>query len=153
MGQVSRILVKVTLAVAALALLLVVGLMVVVNVSPRLFVWYVNRQFANGVGVTQVTPAIYAELSQDVRVQKDFDYPSRLKDNRLDVFSPKDATGPVPTILWIHSGGYVGGDKAGLETWATMIAAKGYTVLSINYELAPQVHYPSPLSLARRTNL
>jgi hypothetical protein len=40
----------------------------------------------------------------------------------------------------------VGGDKAGLETWATMIAAKRYTFLSINYELAPQVHYSSPLT-------
>jgi acetyl esterase/lipase len=145
MGQASRILVNVALVAAALALLLVVGLIVAVNVSPRPFAWYVNRQFANGVGVTQVTPAIYTDLSQNVRVQKDIDYPSRHKDNRLDFFSPKDATDPVPTILWIHGGGYVGGDKAGLETWATMIAAKGYTVISIDYELAPRVHYPSPL--------
>ena len=145
MGQASRVLVKITLAIAALALLLVAGLIVAVNVSPRPFVWYVNRQFANGIGVAQVPPAIYPELSQKVRAQKDIDYPSRFKNNQLDVFSPKDAPGPVPTILWAHGGGFVGGDKAGMTTWATMIAANGYTVVSINYELAPQVHYPGPL--------
>lgn len=39
----------------------------------------------------------------------------------------------------------MGGDKAGMANWATMIAANGYAVVSINYELAPQAHYPGPI--------
>jgi acetyl esterase/lipase len=105
----------------------------------------VRRQFGTGIGVNTVTPANYHELSEKVRVEKDIEYPSRFKSNRLDVFSPKDAAGPLATILWIHGGGFVGGDKAGIATWATMIAAKGYTVVSINYELAWENHYPGPL--------
>jgi hypothetical protein len=43
MGQVSRILFKITLAIAALALLLVAGLILAVNVSPRAIVQVVLR--------------------------------------------------------------------------------------------------------------
>jgi acetyl esterase/lipase len=145
MSRFLRTIAKIILAIVGLAVILIGGMLVAVNVSPKPFAWYVQRQFSTGIGVEPVTPAIYRELSQNVRAEKDIEYPSRFKNNRLDVFSPKDASGPLPTILWTHGGGFVGGDKAGIETWATMIAAKGYTVVSINYELAPQNHYPSPI--------
>ncbi len=145
MSRFLRTIAKIILAVLGLAVILVAGVFVAVNVSPKPFAWYVRRQFATGVGVKPVTPAIYGELSRKVHAEKDVEYPSRFRNNRLDVFSPKDATDPLPTILWTHGGGFVGGDKAGIETWATMIAAKGYTVVSINYELAWQNHYPGPI--------
>jgi hypothetical protein len=78
-------------------------------------------------------------------MEKDIEYPSRFKNNRFDTFSGKNATGRLSTILWTHGGGFVGGDKAGVETWATIIAARGYNVASINYELAPQNHFPGPV--------
>ena len=137
---------RIILAVTGLAVILIVGVLVAVNVSPKPFALYAQRQFAKGAAVLSlVKPVIYHELSQTVRAEKDIEYPSRFKNNRLDIFSPKDASGPLPTILWTHGGGFVGGDKADIETWATMIAAKGYTVVSINYERAPQNHYPSPI--------
>jgi acetyl esterase/lipase len=142
MGRVPRIMIKIILGVVALVVLLVVGSIVAVNVSPRPFVWYLLNQDS---GFSQVTPGIYHELSQNVRAEKDIEYPSRFKNNQLDVFSPKDATSPLPTILWIHGGAWIGGDKAEYATWATIVAARGYTVVLINYELAPQVHYPSPI--------
>jgi acetyl esterase/lipase len=145
MSRFLRTIIKIILAVFGLAVILIAGVFVAVNVSPKPFAWYVRQQFGTGVGVESVTPAIYQELSQNVRAEKDIEYPSRFRSNRLDVFSPKDATGPLPTILWVHGGGFVGGDKAGLETWATIIAAKGYTIVSINYELAPENHYPIPI--------
>jgi acetyl esterase/lipase len=143
MNRLLRIIVKIILAVFGVAVILIAGVFVAVNVSPKPFAWYVRTQF-DPAG-EPVTPTIYHELSQKVRVEKDIEYPSRFRNNRLDVFRPADATGPLPTIIWVHGGGFVGGDKAGIETWATIIAAKGYIVVSINYELAPQNHYPGPV--------
>jgi acetyl esterase/lipase len=131
MNRILRTTAKIILLALSLTVILITGVLIAVNLSPKPFAWYVRQQFSGGVGVRPVMPANYRELSQKVRIEKDIEYPSRFKDNRLDVFGPKDGTGPLPTILWTHGGGFVGGDKAGIETWATMIAAKGYTVVSI----------------------
>lgn len=136
---------RIIFAVIGLAGLLIASVLLAVNASPKLFAYYVRRQFAEGVGVKPVTPAIYDEVRRNVRVEQDIEYSSRFGSNRLDLFRPSNATGPLPTILWTHGGGFVGGDKGGIRTWATMVAAKGYTVVSINYERAWENHYPGPL--------
>jgi len=145
MSRLSKTLAKLIITLLGLTVLLIGGVIVAVNVSPRPFALFVRRQFAEGIGVKPVTPTIYPELSQKVRAERDIEYPSRFKSNRLDIVSPKDSLGPFPTILWTHGGGFVGGDKAGIGTWATMIAANGYTVVSINYQRAPENHYPGPI--------
>jgi len=145
MSRFLRTSIKIIFAVLSLAVILIAGACIVVSVSPKPFAWYMRQRFGTGVGVNTVTPPSYQELSEKVRVEKDIEYPSQFRGNRLDVFSAKGATGPLPTILWTHGGGFVGGDKAGIARWATMIAAKGYTVVSINYELAWENHYPGPL--------
>jgi acetyl esterase/lipase len=129
----------------ALVFLAIGGLMVAVNATPRPMAWFTNRLFARNAAAAQITPPGFNELSRKVLVEKDIEYPSKLPRNRLDVFSPRNASVPVPTVFWIHGGGFVGGDKADVETWATMIAANGYTVVSINYALAPDHNYQSPL--------
>lgn len=141
----GRIAARVALAVAGLAVVAIGGIVLAVNISPKPFTWVLQRLFATGVGIELVHPPLYHELAPAVRAERDVEYPSRLGGNRLDVFSPADASGPTPTILWVHGGGYVGGDKSGVETWAAMTAARGYTIVSINYALAPGSRYPGPL--------
>lgn len=135
---------KVLLTLLALLVILISTAVVAVNVSPKPFASLVRWQFSGGVG-GNFRPPIFSELSPKVRVEKDISYPSRYKSNSLDIFSPKDISTPLPTVIWTHGGGFVGGDKSDIETWATLVAAKGYTVVSINYELAPQQQYPGPL--------
>lgn len=135
---------KILVALLVLSVIMIASVAVAVNVSPKPFASLVRRQFSGGVG-GNIKPAIYQELSPKVQIKRDIEYPSRFKSNRLDVFSPKDASAPLPTVIWTHGGGFVGGDKADIETWATLIAANGYTVVSINYELAPHRNYPGPI--------
>jgi hypothetical protein len=78
MSRFLRTIAKIILAVFGLAVILIGGVLVAVNVSPKPFAWYVQRQFAGGVGVEPVTPTIYHELSQNVHAEKDIDYPSQL---------------------------------------------------------------------------
>ena len=110
MSRIRKTIAKRIVTLFGLTVLLIGGVIVAVNVSPRPFALFVRRQFAEGIGVKPVTPAIYLELSQKVRAERDIEYPSRFKSNQLDIFSPKDSLGPFPTILWTHGGGFVGGD-------------------------------------------
>lgn len=146
MQQFGRILVRGALILLLLAALLVAGVAIAVNLSPRPFSAVVAHAFGpGGAGIQLVQPPLYAELAPLVESERDITYPSRYSANQLDVFRRRDATGPQPTLIWVHGGGFVGGDKADIATWATLVAAQGYTVVSINYATAPDTTYPAPV--------
>jgi predicted esterase len=55
---------------------------------------------------------------------------------RLDVFTPSgDTTSRRPVIVWVHGGGFKGGDKSALTNVAISYAKLGYVTVSINYRL------------------
>jgi acetyl esterase/lipase len=65
-------------------------------------------------------------------------------DAYLDVYyTPKNAES-APTILWIHGGGWLAGNKNDLSPWARILAGKGFNVIALNYSLAPEKKYPLP---------
>ncbi len=55
---------------------------------------------------------------------------------KLDVYKRRDATGPQPTLIWIHGGGWTGGTKESalmsLMPWFEM----GWNVVNVEYRLA-----------------
>ena len=100
----------------------------------------VMRRFFRNVGVT------HAEHTQKVSKLSDIDYQSALPNGKMDIYTPNDTTAPLPLLLWVHGGGYVGSDKSCAQSWAYAIAAeKKMAVVSINYCPAPEQHYPGPL--------
>jgi predicted alpha/beta-fold hydrolase len=66
--------------------------------------------------------------------------------NLLDVYYPKGATQPLPTIVSIHGGGYIYGNKEVYQFYCMNLAQRGFTVVNFNYRLAPSVLYPSILT-------
>ena len=59
-------------------------------------------------------------------------------DLKLDLYTPAgDTVAKRPAIVWVHGGGYVGGDKATgvAATISGDLAREGYVVASINYRL------------------
>lgn len=79
-------------------------------------------------------------------ILQDIEYGSVFPNGVLDVYTANDVQTPCPIVLWIHGGGYVGGDKSCVRTWAHVIADETKAaVVSINYCLAPDQHYPGPL--------
>ncbi|MGE0215115.1 MAG: alpha/beta hydrolase [Mycolicibacterium sp.] len=54
--------------------------------------------------------------------------------------------GPGPALLWIHGGGYVLGDAAQDDVLCRRFADElGATVASVDYRLAPEHPYPTPV--------
>lgn len=75
----------------------------------------------------------------------DVEYPSDYPDNQLDIYLPsKESDTLRPIIIWIHGGGFVGGDKSDVRFFAQTLASEGYAVFSINYRRAPEEKYPVP---------
>jgi acetyl esterase len=64
---------------------------------------------------------------------------------RVDVFVPSRSTANGATIVLIHGGGWVGGDKSDLEPEARRLARLGYVVASLNYRLAPRHPFPAAI--------
>ena len=57
----------------------------------------------------------------------------------LDVYSPVDAQGLMPTIVDIHGGGWYYGDKDLNKIYCLNLAERGMRVVNISYRLTPEV--------------
>ncbi|MFQ6090625.1 MAG: alkaline phosphatase family protein, partial [Candidatus Bipolaricaulia bacterium] len=63
---------------------------------------------------------------------------------KLDAYRP-ELPGPLPAIIFVHGGGWVGGDKRGMEPYARYFAERGYVGFAINYRLAPGFKFPAQI--------
>lgn len=63
--------------------------------------------------------------------------------HRLDVYRPADATGPLPTLLYVHGGAFQSLSKDTHWMMGLGFARRGYVVVSINYRLAPRYKFPA----------
>ena len=62
----------------------------------------------------------------------------------LDLYIPKlTSATPFPVVVWIHGGGWRGGNKA--KPHALPLVKHGYVVASINYRLSKQATFPAQI--------
>ena len=100
----------------------------------------VIRRFFKNVGLIPEDARLKTSITENI------DYESVFPRGKLDLYTANDKSGTQPLLVWVHGGGYVGGDKKAPEAWARTIAARlGVAVASIDYCLAPEQHYPVPL--------
>jgi len=62
----------------------------------------------------------------------------------LDLYVP-EGDGPFPLVIFIHSGGFMMGDKAMSATELDPLVAAGYAVASLNYRLSAEAIFPAPV--------
>jgi len=78
-----------------------------------------------------------------VRSVEDTTYPAAEGDRAARVYRPF-ADGAVPTILFVHGGGYVIGDIDTHDDQARLLCSEvGAVVISIDYRLAPEFPFPA----------
>ena len=99
------------------------------------------------------TAALYAPLHRlppypGVRIARDLHY-GPAERNRLDIFTAEPAAAAAqPVLLFVHGGGFVGGDKHdpgtpfhdNIGAWA---ARQGMVGVTMTYRLAPQAPWPA----------
>ena len=81
-----------------------------------------------------------------ITVLSDQSYRSGDNDAKLDVFFPdsiKATSQKLPTIIWTHGGAWLSGDKTNDTPYFKLLTAQGYTIVALNYSLAPNHRYPT----------
>jgi acetyl esterase/lipase len=64
----------------------------------------------------------------------------------LRVYRPKGVSGRLPVVVNFHGGGWVSGDVRQSEWWASSVAAQAQVVVvSVEYRLAPEHPFPTPV--------
>jgi acetyl esterase/lipase len=104
-----------------------------------LFIWRLINKFEERRAKKAILPA-------GVIIKSDVPYHNDGSIRQvLDVYYPETVTGLMPVIIYIHGGGFVAGDKLYVREYCATLADKGYTVVNINYGLAPA--YKNPVQI------
>jgi acetyl esterase len=126
------------------------ALVIVTAISFRLSPWpgvlVIRHVFDQGSHKTLVNLE-KAVPPQRVTVISDQSYDTSPQ-NKLDVYTPDDTAqhgGTLPTVLWTHGGAWLSGDKTNAAPYFKLLASQGFTVVSINYTLAPSAAYPTQI--------
>lgn len=61
----------------------------------------------------------------------------------LDIYSPLNATGAHPIMIYIHGGGWSTGDKKDVNHKPQFFVNAGFVFVSVNYRLTPKVKFPT----------
>ncbi|WP_067194826.1 alpha/beta hydrolase [Microbacterium sp. XT11] len=127
---------------ALLVIVIVVVLAVLVGmITPWPSAMLIRAVFTKGGDET------VAEMKKHVPDTKlteklDVSYGDDGADTTMDVFSPASATGPLPTVVWIHGGAWISGSKENVAPYLRILAGEGYTTIGVNYTLGPEGVYP-----------
>lgn len=97
----------------------------------------------NGAKVAQ---ALEKHVPAGITEVQNQQYRPNDKDGYLDVFYPENTSSPLPTVVWVHGGAWVSGDKNDVDNYLKIIASHGYTVVGVDYSIAPEHQYPLPLT-------
>ncbi|MGL4382433.1 MAG: alpha/beta hydrolase, partial [Bacilli bacterium] len=125
--------------------IIIISVVIIVNVTPKPMALFARTTlFAGDANATPFDN--YNEIEGNVIRTKDLSY-GQSEIEKFDVYQPKDdkLSNGKPTLIWVHGGGFVGGDKDMLKYYATTLANEGYTIMALNYELAPEKQYPTPI--------
>jgi acetyl esterase/lipase len=61
----------------------------------------------------------------------------------LDLYRPEKAKGPLPVLVWVHGGGWIGGSKSPCP--AAGMVLRGYAVASVQYRLSGTAPFPAQI--------
>lgn len=68
------------------------------------------------------------------------------QDLKMDIYRPEASVRrPLPAILVIHGGAWIGGKREDMKDLAAHLASKGFFAASVDYRLAPKSKYPAML--------
>ncbi len=126
--------------------LLIAAVLIAFRVSPWPKAMIIRYMFNKGGKITN--QALEKHVPPGITAQLNLPYAPGDKDALLDVYYPSAiaATDSVlPTIVWIHGGAWIAGSKNDVANYCKILSSKGFTVIAIDYSLAPGKKYPTPV--------
>lgn len=134
--------------IGAAVLLSGVLLAVAFYVSPWPGVLLIRAVFDRGAD--QASAALAPRVPGGLIVQASIPYDPADKDALLDIYKPASVPAGRSTIVWFHGGGFVSGRRADVANYLKILAGRGFAVVNVDYTIAPEAIYPTPVRQASR---
>jgi acetyl esterase/lipase len=102
-----------------------------------LYIWYAvfGRNFDPFRGL----------LPPGVKLLRDLPYvPNGHERQKLDLYLPEKARGPLPVIVYVHGGAWLGGSKEAGRQLLPLVA-RGYAIAAANYRLSQHAKFPAQI--------
>jgi len=130
---------------------IIIGIVLIILLAFRVSPWpgalIIRSVFDKGSH--KVLVALEAHTTKKpINVITDQQYRSNDTDAKLDVYYPQDIANTntkLPVVIWTHGGAWLSGDKTNVAPYYKLLAEQGFTVISLNYTLAPDKTYPTPV--------
>ena len=96
--------------------------------------------------IAVTTSFCHADPLENVMVLKDLEY-ARYGERsmKLDLYVPEKGDGPFPMIVWVHGGGWLGGDKSDCPLLNLGYCQRGYATASVSYRFSSESPFPAQL--------
>jgi acetyl esterase/lipase len=99
-------------------------------------------------GSYRTSLALTPQVPTNVNERLNLSYDDSDRKALLDIFSPDLTRKNLPTVFWLHGGGFISGSKEDLKNYAKILSSKGINVVVIDYRIAPEDIYPTPVKQA-----
>lgn len=127
---------------------LIVIIFVVDQLTPRPYVAIFRALINNVEDAINLGPN--ADKVNGVEVSDVISIPVEgLPDAKLTMYTAgAESDTPEPLIFFIHGGGWTVGNAKQIGSFSKLLATEGYVVASLDYSLAPEYQYPTPIQQA-----
>ncbi len=145
---VYKIILKCFAWLLGIVVLLAIGVYIAFQVSPWPSALLLRDLFDKNAAKQTAALQKHLPSPSEVTAVTDVRYKSDDPDALLDAYYPtsvKNTDKALPTIVWVHGGGWISGNKGNVADYLKILASKGYTTIGIDYSLAPEKHYPTPV--------
>jgi acetyl esterase/lipase len=90
------------------------------------------------------TPMV--DVSTITRKFLDVPYAAQSPNQKLDIYLPGEGDGPFPTLIFVHGGAFLFGNKRDTQLLQALDGInRGYAVVSVEYRLAGEAQFPAGL--------
>jgi len=96
-------------------------------------------------GATEASRKLERHLPPNLRIEAGLNYDPSDADAILDIIRPSEGAAPGSTIVWVHGGGFISGRRSDVKNYARVLAGQGFTVVNVDYTVAPEATYPTPV--------
>lgn len=129
--------------ILCLSLAVVTSLLLAGWLSPWPSVWVIRAVFDKGAA--EAAQALEKHLPANIRSRTALAYDPADVDALLDIHAPATLSPSVPTVVWVHGGGFVSGRRSDISNYLKVLAGRGFVTVNVDYTLAPSAHYPTPV--------
>jgi len=135
--------------------LLLLSLLIVLMLIPR--IWSAMNPQKAPMGYYYYPPTVAAifmgleslinktpDIPENVEAFKNVEYKNiNGRSLQMDFYRPKEMTKPAPLLVFIHGGGWSGGDRADYLVYLTHFAGLGYVTATVSYRFVKEAPYPA----------